>query len=203
MRAVRQDSDFEDWADVDMEEGALVAAARHSHAAFAPLYRKYATPIYRYFYQGVDNIHDAEDLTATTFSKALAGLASYESRGSFAAWLFGIARHTLMDHKRVRYSTGIEIDLEAAAPILVDPGPEPEKYVLLREQTLQLRQLITNLPTEQREALVLRIFGELRTKDIAIVMSKSDGAVKMLIQRAVETLRILYTSLESQGAQHE
>ena len=84
------------------EERQLVVAARRDPAAFAPLYRRYAPPVYRYLCQQVGNPQDAEDLTATTFRKALASLGRYREQGSFAAWLFSIARHTLRDYQRRR-----------------------------------------------------------------------------------------------------
>ncbi len=77
------------------EECRLIAAARADPQDFAPLYRRYATPLYRYLYQQLGDPHEAEDLTSSTFGKALASLDRYREQGSFAAWLFSIARHTL------------------------------------------------------------------------------------------------------------
>jgi RNA polymerase sigma-70 factor (ECF subfamily) len=207
------DGAFEDPSDdgqLHVEERALVEAARQNRAAFAPLYRRYVAPVYRYFYQQVTTREDAEDLTASTFSKALAGLDRYEGRGSFAAWLFGIARHTLIDHQRARYTAGVAPAAHATESVrgvgsegdhagvrdpassLADPAPGPETQVLLSEQAAYLRGLVATLPDEQREAVVLRIFGGLRTRDVAKVLGKSDAAVKMLVHRAVATLRARY-----------
>src|SRR5215203_3002258 len=97
------------------EDHVLVAAARQDRAAFANLYRKYTVPVYRYFYGQLGNLPDAEDLTATTFGKAFAGLAGYRGEGQFAAWLFGIAHHTLLDFRRAHR---VEMDLTEVAPLL-------------------------------------------------------------------------------------
>src|SRR5207302_10755857 len=103
----------------DADERLLVEAAIADASAFALLYRKYLTPVYRYVYQQVGNAQDAEDLTATTFSEALASLPRYEARGSFAAWLFGIARHVLLRHRRAHRS---EVDVPRLAEVLPDPA---------------------------------------------------------------------------------
>ncbi len=84
--------------------------------------------------------------------------------------------------------------------MLVDPAPGPEAQVLRSEQAADLRQWVARLPDEQREALVLRIFGELGTREISAILGKSEGAVKMLVHRAVETLRT-YHGTGSQEAQ--
>ena len=164
-------------------------AAPWGRAAFAALYREYVTPVYRYLYQQVGNPHDAEDLTATTFSKALATLGRYEEQGSFAAWLFSIARHTLRDYQRRRRP---QVPMEEVAGTLVDPAPPPEAQVLQAEQARTLHRLIQQLPPDQREALELRVFGELRTAEVATVLGRSEGAVKMLVHRAVTRLRDAY-----------
>jgi len=75
------------------EDASLVEAARRDPAAFATLYRRYVTPIYRYIYSRLGNVADAEDLTARVFTEALEGLHRYREQGNFAAWLFTIARH--------------------------------------------------------------------------------------------------------------
>jgi RNA polymerase sigma-70 factor (ECF subfamily) len=180
-----QDSHNEPEAD----EQSLVEAALQDRVAFVALYRKYAKSVYRYFYHQVGNTADAEDLTSSTFSKALSSLARYERQGTFAAWLFGIARHTLLDYRRVHR---VEVDVALVASTLQDPAPQPETQLLLAEEADALRHLVQQLPDDQREALVLRIFGELRTKEVAAVLGRSEGSVKMLVHRAVVTLRARY-----------
>jgi RNA polymerase sigma-70 factor (ECF subfamily) len=175
-------------SDATAAERWLVAVPLDCHA-FAAIYREYVTPVYRYLYQHVRNPHDAEDLTATTFSRALATLGRYEERGSFAAWLFSVARHTLRDFQRRRRT---HVDVDVIAPALVDPAPPPDAQVVQAEQADLLRALIAQLPADQREALVLRIYAGLSTTEVAAVLDRSEGAVKMLVHRAVTRLRDAY-----------
>ena len=105
--------------DYNAEEQHLVAAARQNRGAFTPLYRRYALTVYHYLYAQTGHQQDAEDLAETTFSKALANLEQYSGRESFAAWLFGIARHTLHDHQRKRrpHTTGVRDSAACVDPV--------------------------------------------------------------------------------------
>jgi RNA polymerase sigma-70 factor (ECF subfamily) len=158
-------------------------------SAFAASYRTSVTPLYRYFYHHTGNAADAEDLTASTISSALAGLDSFAGRGTIGAWLFGIARHTLRDYKR-RYRGTVAIAEVAGS--LADASPLPEQYIVRREQEDCLHDRIRALSASQREALTLRYFGALHIAEIAIVLGRSEGAVKLLIHRALTTLRDQY-----------
>jgi RNA polymerase sigma-70 factor (ECF subfamily) len=72
-------------ADDGADDSLIVRAARSDPAAFAPLYRRYVTRVYRYIYSRVGNNADAEDLTAQVFLAALEGLQRYHEQGNFAA----------------------------------------------------------------------------------------------------------------------
>ncbi|MGI8855722.1 MAG: RNA polymerase sigma factor [Thermomicrobiales bacterium] len=164
-------------------------------ARFAASYHMYVTPLCRYFSQHTGNAADAEDLTAATISKALASLHSYAGRGTLAAWLFGIARHTLHDFQQRRGNT---VTLDAMAASLADATPLPEQSVVAQERWDDLHAHIRALPANQREALTLRYFGGLPIAAIAVVLDRSEGAVKLLIHRALTTLRTQYRQEEQQ-----
>ena len=93
-------------ADDDLD---LVAMARMDPAAFAPLYRRYVLPIYRYCYRRLGGHEAAEDATSQVFVKALAGLGGF-TEGSFRAWLFTIADRVVTDlYRRRRPSVDLEM----------------------------------------------------------------------------------------------
>lgn len=176
-------------SDAPLEEWRLVAAARADLRAFAPLYRGYVMPVYRYLAQQVGSPQDAEDLTAATFSKALASLCRYREQGAFAAWLFTIARHTLRDYQR-RRRPSVEIGFVASA--VADPAAPIEARLLEAEQAETLHRLVEQLPAAQRDALALHFFAELGIGQVAAVLGRSEGSVRMLMHRAVTTLRVQY-----------
>jgi len=163
--------------------------SRPDPASFAAIYQQYAEPIYRYFLQHTGNPHDAEDLAATTFSKALSSLHRYEEHGRFVAWLFSIARHTLRDWQRRQRP---HLNVDAIAPLLPDPAPAPDELLVADEQARDLHRMLSQLPAEQRQALVLRFFDGLSNGEVATVLGRSIGSVKMLIHRAVGRLRSQY-----------
>jgi len=161
----------------------------------AALYCSYVTPLYRYFYHVLNNVQDAEDLTASTINKALLSLEGYRGEGEIGAWLFSIARHTLRDFQRRQRPS---LDVAVLTPPPIDPSPSPELQVLQAEQVALLHHLIRQLPDDQREAIRLRYFGALRTAAIAAVLHRSEGATRLLIHRGLTALRQQYF-MEEQG----
>lgn len=171
------------------EERTWVAAAQVDRQAFAPLYERYLTAVYRYLVQRASDGDVAEELTAATFGRALDSLDRYAGKGSFAAWLFGIARHTAQDYYRRKRPS---IAMEFAAANLVDPTPSPESQFMDDEQARGLRRLIGELPASQQEVLALYFFAELRIREVADVLGRSEGSVRMLMHRAILDLRGRY-----------
>ncbi|MGI8913167.1 MAG: RNA polymerase sigma factor [Chloroflexota bacterium] len=174
------------------DEAGLIAAAGRDRAAFAPLYRRYLLPVYRYFARQTANAQDAEDLTAATFDKALVSLDRYREQGTFAAWLFSIARHTLRDYQR-RSRPHLDVDL-IAEPAAA-PG-QPEAEALRAERLRLLGERLRRLPADQQEAITLRFFAELSVAATAQTLGRSESAVRMLVHRAITTLRRDYAQEE-------
>ncbi|TAK32808.1 MAG: sigma-70 family RNA polymerase sigma factor [Chloroflexota bacterium] len=167
-------------------ERELIEKARASREAFGLLYDRYAGSIYRYAYARTGSHHDAEDVTAEVFRRALEHLDRYEWRGGpFGAWLSSIAAHLVIDrHRRARPQSSIDEALE-----LPDNDPLPERVALDREEAGSLWAAVATLPSDQRRAVVLRFSRGLKGREIAEVMGRSEGSVKQLLYRAVVTLR--------------
>lgn len=182
------------------EEQRLIAAACADPQAFAALYRTYVGPIYRYHYAHVRSVQDAEDLTAATFGAALASLGHYREQDRFAAWLFAIAHHALVDFQRrqsrlVALTDRSDTGTEGGEPMLdtlADTATSPEGVVIQADEATRLHQLLTTLPQDQREAVTLRYFGDLRPAEIGVVLGRGDGAVRTLLHRALTRLRRAY-----------
>jgi RNA polymerase sigma-70 factor (ECF subfamily) len=177
----------ESAADPVVGEAALVARAKGDRAEFAPLYRLYFDPIYRFCCRRLGSNDAAQDAAAIIFAKALAALPAYrEGQGTFRAWLFTIAYHVVADEFRGRHPSE---PLDAAAWV-TDPAPSPEERVLADEERSQLADLLARLPEDQRRVLELRRAG-LSGAEIAQTLGRSHAAVKMLQSRAVARLRVL------------
>lgn len=169
-------------------DAVLVASAKEDAAAFDALYRRYVTGVYRYCLLRCGNVHDAEDLTAQTFLTALESLDHYREQGSFAAWLFTIARRRCHDYHRRRYRNPQQ-PLEEVAEHDRRSAEDPEQRI---SHTLILDCVQRTLPqlTEERQEVVrLRYGAGLSTAETAAVMNKGQSAVKMLLLRALNDLR--------------
>jgi RNA polymerase sigma-70 factor (ECF subfamily) len=170
--------------------------AKVNAEAFDALYRRYAERVYRYCYTRTGNQQDAEDLTAQIFMAALESLGRYRERHCFAAWLFGIARNVCAAYHRCHYrhpEVNLAHDSEDWTLIALTEAvtllPNPE-HRLDRQALIQcMRTAIQSLSDERREALYLRFWSELKTQEIAAVMDKTVGAVKMLVWRGIQDLR--------------
>ena len=174
----------------DLDDRELVRLAKTDHGAFDVLYRRYVTPVYRYCYARTNNVADAEDLTAQTFLACLEGVHRYRGRGSFSAWLFGIAHHKCADFYRRQYS-----DQRDTVGDYIENVPDPADRVNPEAQS-RLRGMLDcvarglpQLSPDRVNAIRLRYWGGLSIANIARVMQRSPAAVKMLISRAIADLR--------------
>ena len=162
----------------EVDERALVEAARADHARFLDLYDRHFHRVYAYVLRRARNRTDAEDVTSEVFQRALANLDRYEWRGiPFVAWLYRIAAHELADRRHG--------STRAAGTPLPDPDPADADL----ERQVALFQLVDRLAHDQRRVIELR-FGEGRSiHEVAEVLGRSDGAIKQLQRRALESLR--------------
>lgn len=165
------------------EERRMIEAAQRNRADFAPLYERYVDQIFAYIFTMTRNRELAEDLTAATFAKALEELPRFKWRGvPYSAWLYRVAANNV-SHSR-RRPGWIELDGQFAA----DSDHEFEA-VENQDREQEVRSHVAALPAEQRQAVVLRFAGDLSNREIAEIMRKSEGAVKLLTFRALTTLR--------------
>jgi RNA polymerase sigma-70 factor (ECF subfamily) len=161
-------------------ERLLIEAAQRDPRRFAELYERNFERVYAFIVRRVRNREEAEDLTSEVFHQALANLPRFEWRGApFAAWLFRMAANAIVD----RWHT--------TSKEQVDPRPDAEDKAALAEieQRASLFQLVEHLPLDQRRVIVQRFVDERSTSEIAHELGRSEGAVKQLQFRAIESLR--------------
>lgn len=167
---------------------ALVELARNGDKdAFGQLYDHYQPSVYRFLYYRVGSMTLAEDLTAETFFRALRSMGSFRWQGKdFGAWLMTIARNLTADHFKAG-RTRLEQTTEDMQTLdSTSEGPELEVMSTLTNEAL-LRAL-GELPTEQRECLIMRFLQGLSIAETAEVLGRSSGAVKQLQLRGVRNL---------------
>ena len=165
------------------EERRIVEAAKHDPAAFARLYDRYVDAIYAYVLHQTGSRERAEDVTATTFARAYEEIGRFEWRGvAYSAWLYRVANNLLArEHRHPRWITLPES--------MADPDEGPEAAAVRNERAQRVRTAVRQLSPDQQQAVVLRFGAGLRNAEVAAVMKKSEGAVKLLIFRATRSLQ--------------
>lgn len=170
----------EDISSLDDEE--LVQRAQEDSELFGELYSRYATEIARFVRSRVSDAMLAEDITSKVFTKAMVALPRY-SNGPFRAWLYRIARNTIIDeYRRQRPTTSIE-DV-----VIRDIAPQPDELVASADAAARLHAALETLKPQHREIVRLRLHG-LSISEIADRMQMSENAVKSAQRRAFIALR--------------
>ena len=182
------------------EERLLIEAAQKDPRRFAELYERNFERVYAFIARRVLDRHDAEDVTAEVFQHALANLYKFEWRGvPFAVWLFRIAANAMADRRKKRSREPINPTSDD-----LDPSHWPDI-----ERRVVLFRLVDDLPADQRSVIIKRFVEEKSIRDIAEEFGRSEGAIKQLQFRALETLRARSASpigrspKETLGGSHE
>ncbi len=170
------------------DEIALKKAAQGDQEAFGVLYERYVGRIYSYIYYRTGNQHDAEDLTARVFFRAMRHVENYTDRGlPLSAWLYRIA-HNLVANWHRDNSRRKEIPLDEI--ILVrHSGDLPEAVLIDHEEKESLLEVIHRLPADRQQLIILKFVEHMSNAEIGQVMGRSEGAVKSLYHRTLLSLR--------------
>ena len=169
------------------DEAALVQrAVDHDPEAFGRLYDIHVDRVYRHIYYRVGNEQDAEDLTQQVFLKAWQAIARYKRMASpFIAWLMTISHNLVVDFYRTRKDKAY---LEAE--ILADgPASNPEQAAERSLEQQRLRRAILKLGSDEQQVVILRFMEGFQFSEIASVLNKKEGNVRVILHRALVKLR--------------
>ena len=170
------------------EEDVLTRAAQGDRDAFGLLYGRYIDRIFNYVYYRTGNLHDAEDLTARVFQRAMNHIQNYTDRGvPFSAWLYRIAHNLVANWHRDR-SRRQEIPINDV-PSLPSKGDHPERNLVHSQEQDSLLRLIRRLPPERQSLLILKFVEDMSNAEIGAIMGRSEGAVKLLLFRSRQALK--------------
>lgn len=167
------------------QERRLIEAAQHDPGRFAELYENNFHRVYAFVARRVNSRDEAQDVTAEVFHQALKNIGRFQWRGvPFAAWLLRIAANALADRWQ-RAARGVEVPADEAG-MENETGPADAAEV---ERRAMLFQLVDRLPADQRLVITRRFVDQKSVREIAQELGRSEGAVKQLQFRALETLR--------------
>lgn len=167
----------------------LIEDAGHGdNEAFGLLYERYVRKIYNYIYFRTGNINEAEDLTAKVFHRAFRHIESYNQRGvPFSAWLYRIAHNLVANWYRDR-SRKKEVALDEQLPSSFQ-FDFPESSLEKSQESEKMIKVIRKLPPERQQLIILKFVEGLSNSEIGLIMRKSEGAIKSLYHRTLESLR--------------
>jgi RNA polymerase sigma-70 factor, ECF subfamily len=166
-------------------DAALVAAAREDPQAFLALYDRYFDRVLGYVRVRIRDASTCEDVASTVFTTALGQLERFRGDGTFAGWLFQIARNAVRDVQR-RPAANSLLDEPAASE------PDVEERFLAYERAAELHAQIRLLTPEQQHLLALRYGAGLAFDEIGAIVGAEPGTVRVRMHRILEQLRRRY-----------
>jgi RNA polymerase sigma-70 factor, ECF subfamily len=167
-------------------------------SAFEYLVQKYRRPMLGFMYRMAHNTAVAEDLAQEVFLRVYRSRESYEASAKFTTWLYRIASNLAVNHardtrhQRAENTVSLdEPDQETGLTMDVPDGSlTAEEAIVRRERLAAIRQRVQALPERQRMAVVMHKYQQMDYRQIADVLKLSESAIKSLLFRAYETLRV-------------
>ena len=153
--------------------------------SFGALYDEYVRDIYRFIYYKTHQKEVSEDLTSHVFMKALEKIQSFKGeKGKFRGWLYQIARNTVIDYYRTQKKTD---NIEDAWDISSDDDVEQEVNKQFDKE--ELRKYLSQLKSEQRDIILMRLWQDMSYEEIALALGKSESNCRVTFSRGIAQLR--------------
>jgi len=192
---------------IDRDLELMLAVRRGDASSFEELLRRYRGPLVGYFSRMLRDPAMAEDLAQETFMRVYQARERYEPDAKFTTWLYRIATNlalnVLRDRKEVAPSSEQDFEGETGEPgdasRIPDGRPTAEQAMMVSERQRVIRQAVESLPERQRAAVVLHKYQEVDYRQIAKVLGVSESAVKSMLFRAYEALRLRLEPLLEEG----
>jgi RNA polymerase sigma-70 factor, ECF subfamily len=172
--------------------------------SFELLLLRHHKPLISYFWRMVHDQGLAEDLAQEVFLRVYEARERYQPGARFTTWLYRIATNLALNALRDRrgvdqWSESHDDDREPAEARVSDSKPSAEQILITMERGRAIRQAVDSLPENQRTAVVLHKYQGVDYRQIATIMKVSESAVKSLLFRAYETLRVRLEPLLREG----
>lgn len=165
---------------------ALDRARTGDEVGFAELWRALHPPLLRYLTVRGDEAPD--DIAAETWLQVVRDLRRFQGGAQeFRAWLFTVARHRAVDQGRARAARPA-VPVAEPTDLRATSAPSAEHLVVEREGTARALALVATLPPDQAEMVMLRVVAGLDVADVAELVGKKPGAVRVAVHRALKSL---------------
>ena len=169
------------------EEKLIKSAKNGDREAFGSLYDSHVAPIYRFILVKVGNKADAEDLTHQVFLSAWQGLSGYKFQGfPFSSWLYRIASNAVIDFYRTNKK---HADIDSVPEEVLAHNPDFQTTADNEMMVRFVKSAMVDMDYDQQSVLTLKFVNDLSNKEIAKIINKSEGAVRVIQHRALKQLR--------------
>jgi RNA polymerase sigma-70 factor (ECF subfamily) len=155
--------------------------------AFGLIYDHFSVKIYRFIFFRIGHKEVAEDVLADTFVKGWQKIHQVNSPQALSAWLYQIAKNNIIDYYRIKKET---VSLDAVEDFLEDEV-NPVDLTSLNIEQKNLLSLVEQLPEDQQQVIKYKFFEDLANEEIAYIMDKSEGAIRVIQHRAITRLKEL------------
>ena len=161
--------------------------------AFIKAYDEYLDPIYRFVFFKVNSKEEAEDLTSSVFLKAWDYIQdnNLKDHKTLKSFLYKVARNAVIDHYRKESRVQNVSIQDKVALHIQDHDQDIGTKLQIASEFKEIQSKLQELKDEYREVIILKYVNELSTKEIADILDKSRGNIRVLSYRALEALRKL------------
>ncbi len=176
--------------------------------SFGLLLQRYRSPLVNFLYRMVRDSAAAEDLAQEVFLRVYRARKQYSPSAKFTTWLFRIATNLALNWVRDNRHRQMDVSIDAPAEEDETPMELParemriDEHMVARDRTEMIRKAVADLPEKQRVAVLLHKYEEMDYGEIARVLECSESALKSLLFRAYETLRVQLAPLVAQPVAH-
>lgn len=169
------------------EEQLIKRAKKGDSEAFGQLYHKYIKQIYRFIYLRVRSKEDAEDITHQVFLSVWRKVPDYKFKGHpFSSWLYRIANNAVIDYYRTSRQ---HQDIDTVPDSSVSENPELDRKLDLNWDMVVVKQAIAKLELDQQNVIILKFVNDFSNKEIADVLGKTEGAIRVIQHRAIKRIK--------------
>ncbi|HEV2421777.1 MAG TPA: sigma-70 family RNA polymerase sigma factor [Candidatus Acidoferrales bacterium] len=174
--------------------------------SFEILLKKYRTPLVNFLYRMVRDQAAAEDLAQEVFLRVYRARKEYSPSAKFTTWLFRIATNLALNairdgrYRQMQISIDTPRDEDEQVIEIAAPQARADDRLIERERNQMIRGAILALPEKQRAAVILHKYQEMDYAQIGKILGCSESALKSLLFRAYETLRVQLALLVARPA---
>ena len=157
--------------------------------AFARIYDEYVEPIYRFVFFKVSSAEVAQDLTSEAFTKVFQYIVSTSKKiKNIKAFIYRVARNTVIDHYRKRSDESLPV--EGEVEIQIEDQSQPLEEQLDQRLALEaFHRAVETLKDDWQEIVQLRYIEGYSNSEIAVIVEKSEGSVRVILHRALKELK--------------